>query len=109
MKYILILMLLSNSVLASEKHRSSRPVTQVTEITNTYNISKNDYKGVAIAIASAQHNFTYGTKSWQGSVGVGFYKEEEGISFSMAKRVGKVLITGSITSDSIGAGVSWRF
>lgn len=100
MKYILILMLLSTSAFASGDR---------TNTTNIYNTSIEDARGVAIAIASAQHHFEYDTYSWQGSVGVGMYKGEEAISFGVGKRIGKVLFNGSVTSESVGVGLTLRF
>jgi len=103
MKYILMIIMLS---LSTQICASGNKTVHTTN--NTYT-SIEDARGVAIAIASAQHNFDYGTYSWQGSVGVGMYKEEEAVSFGVAKRVGKVLMNGSATPDSVGVGVNWRW
>jgi len=105
MKYTLMVILLSLST-----HLYASGDRSTTTTTNTYNYSSvTDARGVAIAIASAQHNFDYGTYSWQGSVGAGYYNGEDAVSFGVAKRVGKILMNGSITPDSIGVGVNWRF
>lgn len=69
--------------------------------------------GVALAIASAQHNFDFGTHSWQGSVGTGFYNGNSAVSFALGKRFNKVIISGSLGIEEGnlggGIGVTWRF
>jgi hypothetical protein len=72
----------------------------------------NTTKGVASAIAASQLNFDWSTDALQGSAGIGVYNSTA-ISFGMAKRVGKTIISGSANIEdgkiSGGAGVSWRF
>ena len=77
---------------------------QTTSIENT-----NTYIGVASAIATAQHNFDYGTHDWQGSVGIGAYKDDTAVSFGLAKRFEKTLINISVGKDTMGGAVSWHF
>lgn len=84
-------------------------------VTNVYNSTSNIYnqEGVALAIAMAQHQFDWGTHSWQGSVGLGSYAGNDAISLGVAKRFDRTLITGSLgrTGADYGFGISinWRF
>lgn len=70
-------------------------------------------KGIASAIATSQHQFYWGTKSWQGSVGIGAFDSNTAFSFGMAKRFNKTLINGSISNEDGkiggGIGVNWLF
>lgn len=78
--------------------------------TNNYQISS---KGVASAIAASQHQFYWGTKSWQGSVGIGAFDNNAAFSFGLAKRFNKTLINGSISKEEGktggGIGINWLF
>jgi len=51
----------------------------------------------AIAIAAGQHHFK-ATTALQWSVGVG-HDEKSAVSFGLGKQVGKVFISGNISSD----------
>lgn len=85
------------------------PVNNVTNVTRIN--QSND--GIANAIAAAQHQFDFGTHSWQGSIGVGSYASETSVSFGVAKRLNRALVNASFSMDSehngVGLGVNWRF
>ena len=103
MKKYLILFLLSFNAMADNYHHG----TTDTIVNNT------TYEGVALGIAVAQHHFDFGTKVWQGSVGVGYYNDNSAISLAVAKRFNRVLVNVSTTfkdeEPAIGAGINWRF
>jgi hypothetical protein len=69
--------------------------------------------GVALAIAKAQHSFDWSTEKIQGSVGMGSFDNNDAISFAAGKRVGQILLNGSIGRENskygYGVGVTWRF
>ena len=101
---LLLGLLLAGDSEASGRHHE---VTNISEVTNTYS------SGNAIAIATAQHHFDFGTHSFQGSVGAGHYQNDTAVSFAIGKRFGRMLINGSVGSESgntsVGAGINWRF
>ena len=70
-------------------------------------------KGVALAIAKSQHNFDWSTEKLQGSIGMGSFEGKDAISFGIGKRVGQILLNGSVGVESgnhgYGAGITWRF
>ena len=108
MKYLLLLLPLT--VFASGSHHEPRTVviTQAAEVTTV-----NQVRGIALGIAASQHIFDFGTHSWQWSAGTGSYDNNSAISFGVAKRLDRVLFTGSIsTEDGItgyGVGITGRF
>jgi len=67
--------------------------------------------GIASSIAASQHQFYWGTDSWQGSVGIGAHDATTAFSFGMAKRFNKTLINGNITQEEgkFGGGVGVNF
>ena len=71
--------------------------------------------GVALSIAASQHQFDFGTYSWQGSVALGSYEERTAFSFGVAKRLCKdcMMLNGSFGVEEgkvgYGAGLNWRF
>lgn len=69
--------------------------------------------GVALGIAASQHNFDMSTKKTQISVAVGQYDGDEAVSFAAGKRVGDLLVNGSIGSEGgkqgMGAGIRIDF
>lgn len=85
-----------------------QPPTQVTN-----NLVSSDSNGIALAIATAQHHFDFGTHSWQGSIGVGNFNSDSAISFGVAKRMNRVLVNASFGHEhdntGVGVGVNWRF
>lgn len=101
---IAILLVLANIAYAGGSHHHEHE----TIINNTI-----DNSGIASAIATAQHNFDYGTHSWQGSVGIGAFDTKTAFSFGLAKRFNKTLINGNITQEEGkfggGIGINWHF
>lgn len=84
-------------------------VEQTPQVINkTYGVSGN-----ALAIAVAQHQFDWSTDDLQGSVGTGIYEGERAMSWALAKRFKKTLVTGSVSAQGstfgVGAGLNWRF
>lgn len=83
------------------------------ETQNTNSVLITNSEGIASAIATAQHNFDYGTHDWQGSVGIGAFDTKTAFSFGLAKRFNKTLINGSITQEEGkfggGFGINWHF
>jgi len=84
--------------------------------TNVTNINKaGDAEGVALAIATAQCQFDFGTYRLQGCVSAGQYEETKAINFGVGKRFldNRALFNGSIGLENgkagIGAAVNWRF
>jgi len=70
-------------------------------------------KGVALGIASAQVQHDFGTHKWQWSAGYGYYDSHDAAAVSIAKRVDRVLINGSVSREGaetgFGVGISGRF
>lgn len=105
-KYILALFLVTSSAFADRPQR-------VTTVTNVSNYA--DTVGVASAIAHAQHQFDWGTYSYQGSVGVGIFNSREAVSVAFGKRFTKKggLLNASLSLEDgkvgIGVGYNWRF
>ena len=101
MKYLLAL-LFTTSVFASEGHQE----------TIEYKV---EYKGIATAISASQLNFDWGSYSLQGSAGLGSYGSSQALTFGLGKRFGRVLVNGSIGSESnndeysFGFGASFKF
>ena len=96
--------LYANIAYSHEYHHAENVPRGTTTLTN---------EGIASAIATAQHNFDYGTHSWQGSVGIGAFDTNTAFSFGLAKRFNKTLINGSITQEEGkfggGVGINWHF
>jgi len=68
-------------------------------------------KGIALAIATGQHNFDSSTFAWQGSISTGSYDDSTAFSFGLAKRFKSTLISGSVANEGgkIGYGASLGF
>ena len=100
-----------NIAYSSESHHSIVYVDVPAGTTITSTIGRSE--GIASAIATAQHNFDYGTHSWQGSVGIGAFDTNTAFSFGLAKRFNKTLINGSVTQEEGkfggGVGINWHF
>ena len=103
MKKYLILFLLSFNAMADNYHHG----TADTIVNNTTS------EGVALGIAVAQHHFDFGTNSWQGSVGAGYFDDDTALSLAIGKRFGRMLINGSVSYEDdktgLGVGLNWRF
>ena len=74
----------------------------------------NKPSGIALGIATAQHNFDLGTSKTQISIGAGSYDGNNALSIGAGKRIGdSVLLNGSIGKEGgntgIGAGITMRF
>ena len=106
MKYILLL-ILAFPVIASERHHETRIETRIEP--------KIEYRGIATAIANSQLNFGLGTHSLHGSCGYGNYNDSNAVTCGLGKRFGRVLVNGSIGSESgtgeysYGLGAAWTF
>jgi hypothetical protein len=63
--------------------------------------------GVALGIATAQHSFNSSTFALQWSVGAATYENTDALSLAIGKRVGGILLNGSIgfENGSKGAGI----
>jgi len=76
-------------------------------------INNETANGVALAIAASQHQFYWGTKSWQGSFAAGTFDNNTAFSFGLAKRFNKTLINGSMSNEEGkiggGVGINWLF
>ena len=112
-KYLLLLPL---TVFAGGSHHEPADLTLInTEILTTNGVVTNTLttKGIALGIAASQHHFDFGTKVWQGSVGTGSFDGNTAFSFGIAKRLDRVLINGSVSTEhgktGYGAGINWRF
>lgn len=69
----------------------------------------------AMSVAVAQHHFDMGTFDWQGSVGAGFYQDDNAVSFAVGKRFEKIdalfnASFGQVNDHSaLGVGATFRF
>jgi len=96
----------------------SIPVTNIYNyetIVNNFN-DESLNKATAGAIATAQHQFNYGTFEWQISIAVGWYKSENAISIAGGKRFNDVLYNFSLMAntddleiDGGGAAANWTW
>ncbi len=95
-------------------------ITEVYEVseysTDTYSteVTENETAdGVAAAIAVGQLNFDYDTPAFQLSAGLGNFEDNTAWALGGAQRVGRLLINGSVTSESnktgYGVGATMRF
>ncbi len=110
MGFILVVFLafvVATWVHGEERHHQGKVVVKETveRIVNT-TISTN---GVALSLATSQHQFDWSTDRLQGSVGVGVYKGESAVSIGLGKRFGKVLVNGAVGESGGSVGVNWRF
>lgn len=112
-KLLIILILLSPSLFATERVCETQPINQTT--TNKYYSQSNylDIKGIALSIATSQHHFDFGTHTLQGSLSTGFYDDKEAVSFALAKRFDRILLNASFGVEQgksgLGIGLNWRF
>ena len=81
----LILLFVAEQAWADDKHHNHQPPT------NNYQI-----KGIALGIANSQIHPELGTKGLQFGLGIGTYEDATALSAGIHKRVGKVLIGGTI-------------
>lgn len=104
--------MISFTTFASERHDHKRYPQETIE---TRIETKIEYRGIATAIANSQLNFGLGTKSLQGSCGYGNYNANNAITCGLGRRFGRVLVNGSIGSESgsddysYGIGAAWTF
>ena len=67
----------------------------------------------ALGLAASGHQLYWGQKKLQGSISAATHGDSKAISFALGKRVGKVLITGSVTQGDGGTGIvgsaNWTF
>ncbi len=93
---------LSFNAMAGEKHHN-----QLT--TNNYQTS---IKGVALAISAAQCSFDNGSSSLQLCGAVGYYENQEAVTFGIGKKYKSFLLNGTISTESgqtaIGVGLNWK-
>jgi len=76
----------------------------------SYEVPQIDSSGIALGIATAQHQFDFGTHRWQWSAGVGFYDGDDAFSIGAAKRFDRVLVdvTAGRGGDKTGVGVGFH-
>lgn len=103
-----ILCLFLSSSLLADKYRGDTYLTEVTEVTNTV-----QEQGIALSIASGQHQFDWATDNWQAGVAGGVFRDESALSFGIAKRFDGALLNGSIArtgnDNGYGVAINWRF
>ncbi len=110
---VLILLTFGNAEAGERKHHSENKHEKQT-VQNIYEVN-NSVSGVATSIATGQHSFGFDVYSLQGSIGFGNYNGSQALSFGVAKRIGRVMYSGSVASESgtekysFGAGINWRF
>lgn len=87
-------------------YRHSKPIANVS------NITYNETRGIASAIAASQHHYK-ATTALQWSVGGGNYNGDSAVSFGLGKQAGKIFVSGNFSSDgrasAIGFGASGTF
>ena len=89
--------------------------SDTTVIVNLTDAQAKDASGVALSIATSQHQFDFGTYSLQGSVAVGGYGDSNAFSFGVGQRMckGCMMINGSVGIEQgelgYGVGANWRF
>ena len=95
---LLLTVLLVSQVFADSEEHIAHYGVYTTELKETeIRITDDSIKsGIATAIATAQHQFSYGVHKWQGSLAVGSYDNKTASSFGVAKRYNGILYTGSV-------------
>jgi len=81
---------------------------------HNYTTVQEECTGSALAIAKAQHQMDLSTRSLQGSLAIGSFKDCTGFSFMGGQRLSNgLLLNGSIGIEDgepgYGAGVRWNF
>lgn len=111
-KYLFLL--LPIAVFASDPHHDHpAPIIYPVPIIQEQYTITDTTEGVSLGIATAQHHFDLGTHKWQWSAGYGYFDGNDAVSFSIGKRVDRVLINGSIGREGgktgYGVGLNGRF
>ena len=118
LKTLLTIMLvaLTTSAWADKpKHYLTAPRPYVTENTNVTEVTSitTEAAGVAMAIASGQHQFSWSTDKWQSSVSAGSWDDETAGSVAMGKRFKGFLFNGSAGrihgENAYGVAAGWRW
>lgn len=110
--YILLILGILGFILISQVHASPKTPPQINTTTNISNYSGN---GTAIAIASAQCQFSSTVNSLQGCVSAGYYNNSEAINIGIAKRINQdgMLLNGTVGYDgdeaAAGLGITFKF
>jgi len=111
MKWLMLcVLLLINPVFADSKHHNNTIVIETQTIETQVIVSNDSIKsGIATALATAQHQFSYVVHKWQRSLALGSYDNKTELSFSIAKRYNGILYNGSVGYKSAGAAINWTF
>lgn len=94
-----------------------KPYPYATPQTTNTVVEKTSCDGSALGVAAAQHQFDFGTHSWQWSAGASYVDKNgagcEALSFGIGKRIDRAVINGSISHESdataYGIGINGRF
>ncbi len=110
-KYLLLLIPMVAYAGGSHHHETTVITLPASTVTTVTTLEQS--KGVALAIATAQHSFDWGSYDLQGSLAVGSYGSSDALSVGVAKRFDRILINGSVGTEDgktgYGAAVNWRF
>ena len=119
MKYVLLVFafMMTGVVLAGGNNNTEIINNYYTTTTtlNNFGVSETQsaIEGVTMSYAASQHHFDLSTYSLQMSVGAASFRGEEALSFAIGKRVGDILINGSVSgsdnNQAYGFGATWRF
>lgn len=86
---------------ADDKHHHASQTAQIIESSQ------------ALGLAASGHQFYWGQKKLQGSVSAATHGDSKALSFALGKRVGKALLTGSVTQGDGEIGIvgsaNWTF
>lgn len=93
------------------------PIEPYTYTTTSTTTEKTGCDGSALGVAAAQHQFDFGTHSWQWAAGAAYVDKNgegcEALSFGLGKRIDRAVINGSISHESdstaYGIGINGRF
>ena len=96
----LILAFMAENAWADDKHHTPRGTI--------VNVSSQ-----SLGLAASGHQFYWGQKKLQGSFSAATHGDSKALSFALGKRVGKALLTGSVTQGDGGTGIvgsaNWTF
>jgi len=102
---------------ADDPHHPYIPVEPYPYTAQTQTTEKPSCEGSAIGVAAAQHQFDFGTHSWQWAAGAAYVDKNgegcEALSLGIGKRIDRAVINGSISHESdataYGIGINGRF
>ena len=98
---LLILAFFAQDAQSDDKYHHASQTTQIIEGSQ------------ALGLAASGHQFYWGQKKLQGSFSAATHGDSKALSFALGKRVGKALLTGSVTQGDGGTGIvgsaNWTF